>query len=185
MTSLGRLLMYSRKRVGSRMDPYGTPALIRFSCKNIPSRTPRIYLLLRTNKIQPDTRAEMPYVKYHSLISPKNINSPSNSFRYNCHKIWSWLGRAGAILKIRKEATFLKLIIYKFFKYFTIHRKENSAEQGNSFQPYIFLHHFYIHWPQMRPFTNLGNKIPSDRYCRVKLVCMKDQALSSSETTLE
>ena len=46
--------MYSRKSVSSRMDPWGTPALI---------RTPGIYLLLRTNKIQPDTRAEMPCIK--------------------------------------------------------------------------------------------------------------------------
>ena len=45
------------------MDPKGTPALIGFSCKNLPSRTPVRYLLLRTNKIQPDTRHEMPCIK--------------------------------------------------------------------------------------------------------------------------
>ena len=37
----------------------------------------------------------------------------------------------------------------------------------------------------MKPFSNLENKIPSDTYLGVKLVCMKDQALSFSETPFE
>ena len=30
--------MYSRKIVGPRIDPWGTPALTRYSCENVPSR---------------------------------------------------------------------------------------------------------------------------------------------------
>ena len=31
--------MYSRKRIGPRMDPSGTPALTGYSCEAFPSRT--------------------------------------------------------------------------------------------------------------------------------------------------
>ena len=37
----------------------------------------------------------------------------------------------------------------------------------------------------MRPSNNLENKIASDTYCRVQLVCMKVQVHSSLEPPLE
>ena len=76
-------------------------------------------------------RYNMAYIKCHSLSSPKYINSPSNSFRYNCHKMWSWSERGETILKIRREATFIKminkLITNNLFKYLTICRKKTNS----------------------------------------------------------
>ena len=51
ITSSGRSLLYSRKGVGPRMDPGGTPALPGYSCEDFPSRTNRSHLLLRKEKI--------------------------------------------------------------------------------------------------------------------------------------
>ena len=43
--------MYSRKSVGPRIDPWGTPALTGYSCEDFPSKTTRSRLLLkRRNK---------------------------------------------------------------------------------------------------------------------------------------
>ena len=39
VTSSGRSVMYSRKIVGPRMDPRGTPELTGYSCEDFPSRT--------------------------------------------------------------------------------------------------------------------------------------------------
>ena len=39
VTSSGRSVMYSRKIVGPRMDPWGTPELTGYSCEDFPSRT--------------------------------------------------------------------------------------------------------------------------------------------------
>ena len=46
--------MYSRKSVGPRIEPWGTPALTQYSCKNFPSRTTGSRLLLRKEKIRPN-----------------------------------------------------------------------------------------------------------------------------------
>ena len=99
--------MYSRKSVGQRMEPWGTPALTGYSCEDFPSRTSRSRLLLRKrNKAKYLTwnytslrfakKASMTnpfkslgYIKCYSSSSPRPVKSPSNSIRYNCHKI-SW-----------------------------------------------------------------------------------------------
>ena len=46
--------MYSRKSVGPRMEPSGTPALTGYSCEDFPSRTTRSHLLLRKEEIRPN-----------------------------------------------------------------------------------------------------------------------------------
>ena len=46
--------MYSRKSVGPRIDPSGTPALTGYSCEDFPSRTTRSCLLLRKEEIRPN-----------------------------------------------------------------------------------------------------------------------------------
>ena len=45
ITSSGRSLMYNRERGGSKMEPWGTPALTRYSCEDFPSRTTQSHLL--------------------------------------------------------------------------------------------------------------------------------------------
>ena len=43
--------MYSRKSVGLRMEPWGTPTLTGYSCQDFSSRTTQICLLLRKEEI--------------------------------------------------------------------------------------------------------------------------------------
>ena len=52
--------MYSRKSVGPRTDPLGTPALTGYSCEDFPSRTTRSRLLLRKEEIRPNIWPENP-----------------------------------------------------------------------------------------------------------------------------
>ena len=50
ITSSRGKFMYSRKSVGPRMEPWGTPALTGNSYKDLPSKSTRILLLLRIEK---------------------------------------------------------------------------------------------------------------------------------------
>ena len=52
--------MYSRKSVGPRMEPWGTPALTGYSCEDFPSRTTQSHLLLRKEEIRPNIWPEIP-----------------------------------------------------------------------------------------------------------------------------
>ena len=51
--------MYSRKSVGPRMEPCGTPSLTGYSCKDFPYRTTHSCLLLRTGKVRPNMQTEI------------------------------------------------------------------------------------------------------------------------------
>ena len=59
-TSSRRWLIGSRKGVGPRMEPWGTPALTGYSCNNFKSRTTQSHLLLRKKwpNIWPETPQE-------------------------------------------------------------------------------------------------------------------------------
>ena len=46
--------MFSRKSEGPRMEPWGTPALTRYSCEDFPSRTTRSCLSLGKEEIKPN-----------------------------------------------------------------------------------------------------------------------------------
>ena len=54
ITSSGRSLMYSRKIVGPKMEPWRTSALTGYSCEDFQFRTTRIHLLLRKDEIRPN-----------------------------------------------------------------------------------------------------------------------------------
>ena len=66
----------------------------------------------------------------YSSNSPRPVKGSSNAIRYNCQKIRSWSRRPKSIPKIRKNATYLKVIndpiIFKFFNEFTNHRKKTN-----------------------------------------------------------
>ena len=51
--------MFSRKGLGQRMEPRGTPALTGYSCEDFPSRTTLSCLLLR-KEIWPNIWPEIP-----------------------------------------------------------------------------------------------------------------------------
>ena len=63
--------------------------------------------------------------------SSKSIKNPSNSIRYNCHKIYSWMRWPETILEIRNKVTFLEVIkkpiIYTFFKDSTNQRRGTNT----------------------------------------------------------
>ena len=93
--------MNSRKRIGPRMDPWGTPTFTGYSYEDFPSRTTQSRLLLRKEEIRPNIWPQIPsdlsfvkktstsnsvktlgYIKCYSSISPSLVKSPSNSIRY-------------------------------------------------------------------------------------------------------
>ena len=51
--------MYSKKRVGPRMEPWGTQVLTGYLCKDFPFRTTQSRPLLRNNEIWPINRPEI------------------------------------------------------------------------------------------------------------------------------
>ena len=118
ITSSGRLLMYSRKSLGLRMEPWETPSLTGYSCEELPSRTHRSYLLLWKEEIKPiiwtfgkKTSMSNPvkrlgYIHCYSSSSPRPVKNPSNSIRYNCKKICNWSRRPKTKLEISKKTTF-------------------------------------------------------------------------------
>ena len=103
-----------------------TPALTGYPCEDFPSRTTRnrlLYTEKRTNEAKyltwnsirlksvkktsmPNAVKSLGYIKCHCWSSPKFVKSPTNSIRYNCEKVSSWLRRPKTILEIKK-ATFL------------------------------------------------------------------------------
>ena len=50
IASSGRSLMYSRKILGPRMEPSGTPTFTEYSCDDFPFKTTQSRLLLKNTK---------------------------------------------------------------------------------------------------------------------------------------
>ena len=69
--------MYRRKSAGPRMEPWGTPTLIGYSCGDFPFRATWSCLLLRKEEIRPNILPEIPWdlrhTKCYSSSSPKAI----------------------------------------------------------------------------------------------------------------
>ena len=54
----------------------------------------------------PNPIKSLEYIKWYNSSSHRPVKSPSNSIRYNCNKICSWLRRPKTILEIRKKTHF-------------------------------------------------------------------------------
>ena len=70
-------------------------------------------------------------IRGYRLSSFRSVKNPSNSIRYNCHKICNWSRRPKTILKIWwKRSHFSKwstnLTFTSFSKFFAQHRKKNN-----------------------------------------------------------
>ena len=88
--------MYSRKSVGPRMEPWGTPALTGYSCEDFPSRTEKRrnkvkYLTWKSIRLEfvkktsrPNPVKSLGYIKCPSLSSPRPVKNFRNYIRYNC-----------------------------------------------------------------------------------------------------
>ena len=81
----------------------------------------------------PNPVKSLGYIKYYSSSRPRHVRRPSDSIRYNCMKICSWLRRPKTILDIKMINN---PIIYKFYKDFTNHRKKTSRAVVFSCRPY-------------------------------------------------
>ena len=148
--------MHSRESVAPTIEPWWTPTLTgwRLPIQNhlILSITEKRrnntkYLTINSIRLKFVKKTSMPnpvkslgYIKCYSSSSPRPVKSPSNSIRYNCHKICSWSRRPKTILETRKKATFLyrinNPIIYKFFKDFTYHRMKTNRVIVFSCRPF-------------------------------------------------
>ena len=114
----------------------------------------------------------------YSLSSPTPVKSPSNSIRYNCQKISSWSRRPKNHTWYQKKGhiSLSDLIIYKFSKNFTNHRKKKNSVVAFSSGPFPnILKYRHPQWD----LPIWGNKTLSDTYWRVQLVWMK--VLSDAE----
>ena len=134
--SSARSLMYSRKSVGPRMEPSGTPALTGYSCEDFPSRTTQSHQLLRKEEIRTNIWSEIPEdlsfwrrapcqtlskaLDISTATAPvapagaRPVKRPSSFIRHNCEKICSWSRRPKTTPEIRKKATFLQVINNSF-----------------------------------------------------------------------
>ena len=79
----GRSLMYSRKSVGPKMEPWGTPVLTGYFCEDFLSRSTRSCLLLRKEEIKPNIWPEIP--QDLSLWRRQTCQTLSNPA---CHHHW-------------------------------------------------------------------------------------------------
>ena len=128
--------MYSAKSVTLRMEPRGTPALIGSSCDVWQFRITEGSVLLRNDETRvktftwnfirfefvkktskPKQVKSLGYIKCYNSNSPRPIESPSNSIRYNCQKICSWMTTRETILEVRKEIIFLEVINKPIIKF--------------------------------------------------------------------
>ena len=82
-SSSGRSVMYTRKSVGPRMEPWGTPPLPGYYCEDFSSRTTQSHTLLRKEEIRPNIWPEIP--EYLSL-----------SRRPACQTLWNPLDVSSA-----------------------------------------------------------------------------------------
>ena len=61
IASSGKSLMYSKKSVERKMDPYGTLSLTGYSCEDFQSRITQRHLLPRKEEIRPNIWPEIPW----------------------------------------------------------------------------------------------------------------------------
>ena len=120
-----KVIMYSRKSVWPRMEPWGTPALTRYSCEDFPFRTTQSRILPRKEEIRANIWPEIPYdlrlwrSACQSLSKALDISSATARVApdllkalailsdKNCKKICSWSRKPKTTLEMRKKVTFL------------------------------------------------------------------------------
>ena len=107
--------------------PCGTPTLTRYSCENFPTKTAQSRLLLKKDKIRPNTGPEIPWdlilwrrTAYHTRVVPdisKTLVILSDTIVRRSAVDWEDLK---PYFKLEKKSTFFvainKPIIYKFSK---------------------------------------------------------------------
>ena len=77
----------------------------------------RLKFLKKTHMLNPIKNFE--YIKCYSSSSLAPVKSPSNSIRYICQKICSWLRRPKTILEFRKRSHFSMWSTIALFKSFS------------------------------------------------------------------
>ena len=142
--------MYSRKSVGPRMEPWGTPALTGYSCENFPSRTTRSCLLLRKEEIRPNIWPEIPgdisLWRFACQTLSKALNISNVTARVapdllKAYQIQLWedlqlLEKTKTILEIRNLGH-QQFYYLQVFKYYTEHRKRTNRMVVFSFRPFL------------------------------------------------
>ena len=116
--------------------------------------------------------------------SPRPIKNHSNSMRNNCQKTCSWSRRPETKLKSDKRPRFSRWstgLLKTSFLLTTERRLTGWRFYAIDLSP----QHSQTRGLQMTSFNSLQNKVPSDRYWRVQLECMKIQAHTSWEPAQE
>ena len=88
----------------------------------------------------PNSVESLEYIKCYSSSSPRHVKSTSNSTRYNCTKICSWLKRSKTIPEVRKKDNISlgdqQFYYSQLFKHFTNHRKKTNRIVVFSCRPF-------------------------------------------------
>ena len=183
------------------MESWGNPVLTGYFCGDFPSRTTPSRLLRRKDDKIPDLKlhkirvceedqhvapCQKPWIYRvpHLTMPPGQLNALA-IISYNCQKVCSWSRRPETIMEIRKEATFLEVIIkpiiYRLFKDFTYHRKKTNRALVFSQRTLTNnLKYMDQRWdlPTIRKTRSLQT------HWRVQVLCMKVQAHTFSEPLL-
>ena len=85
--------MYSRKSVGPRMEPWGTPALTRYSCEDFPSRTTQSF-----RNVSCSFLLHIKYEKQRQYLTKESVSSKyrvdSESKKSDVNDVLNWLSIA-------------------------------------------------------------------------------------------
>ena len=171
------------------MKPWGILGLTWILVWKLQFRTTWSRPLLRKDEIRSHASRHVPYdsslwkkqhaaphwklwiYQVHSSSGPGPINNTCISIRVRWSK---------TMLEITKEVTSLSFT--SFAKILLTKENKNNRAVVFSNRPYPQSQNL---GPQMRPSNDLENKIISDTYWKVQLVCMKVQTHSVSQSPME
>ena len=171
------------------MEPWGILGLTWILVWRLQFRTTRSRPLLRKDEIRSHTSPHVPYdsslwkkqhvtthwklwiYQVHSSSGPGPINNTSISIRVRWSKTMLEITRVTSL----SFTSFSKILL----------TKENKNNRAVVFSNRPYPQQSQKQGPQMRPSNDLENKIISDTYWRVQLVCMKVQTHSVSQSPME
>ena len=143
ITSSGRSLIYSRKSVGPRMDPWETPALTGYSYEDFPSSSTQSCLLLRKEEIRSNIWPEIPQ-DLHLWI------------RLACQRLSKAFDISSATTRVAPELLkALSILSDTTFRRFAVNR-ENLKPFWKSEKMATLLS-----WPGILLFTSLSKTLPT------------------------
>ena len=105
--SSGKSLIYSRNRVGTRMELWGTAALTKYSYKDFPSRSNQSRLLRRKDQSKPIITVERPTWKFWSTWTMREKCPNTEFFLIRIFLYLNWYRIQSKYSKIRTRKNYV------------------------------------------------------------------------------